>query len=389
MKRKFQGSVLAYLIAVIIALVVGIKLLIDSADFWAGFWAGITGQPTAHPEQETLVKTIIYVILGIILLTVFFSLKKRISKPVRKIYDGMKRVESGDLDAEIEASDGFEFKKMEEGFNSMVRGLREARDYQEEMAEKNRELYAEIAHDLKTPMTMILGYAKLLAAGDVPEDKQKEYLCTITEQTENANSLLEQMLEYAKLGSTEYKLDYKKHDLAECLRLAVSDSYLRFEEKGMSLDIDITEDPVEIEYDERQIKRVIYNLIGNVINHNPEGTAVDVSMKVGDLHVSGNDKATHVTSETDMTSATKATYATTSSNHLVQIIIADNGPLIAPELKDFLFDPFKTGDESRSKSGSGLGLSVAKKIVELHNGTLEYQESVKPGYKGFVITLPV
>ena len=250
----------------------------------------------------------------------------------------------------------FEFRKMEEGFNSMVRGLREARDYQEEMAEKNRELYAEIAHDLKTPMTMILGYAKLLAAGEVPEDKQKEYLCTITEQTENANSLLEQMLEYAKLGSTEYKLDYKKCDLAECLRLAVSDSYLRFEEKGMSLDVDITEDPVEIEYDERQIKRVIYNLIGNVINHNPEGTAVDVSMKVGDS--------------------------------TVQIIIADNGPLIAPELKDSLFDPFKTGDESRSKSRSGLGLSVAKKIVELHNGTLEYQESVKPGFKGFVITLP-
>ena len=367
MKRKFQGSVLAYLIALIIAIVVGINVLIDSADFWAGFWAGITGQPTAHPEQEALVKTIIYVILIIILLTVFFSLKKRISKPVRKIYDGMKRVESGDLDAEIEASDGFEFKKMEEGFNSMVKGLREAREYQEGMAEKNRKLYAEIAHDLKTPMTMILGYAKLLADGNVPEDKKNEYILTITEQTQNANSLLEQMLEYAKLGSTEYKLEFKEYDLAECLRLAVSDSYIRFEEKNMSLDVDIPDEPVILEYDERQIKRVIYNLLGNAINHNPDGTAVSVRLSLKDKD----------SSDVNSNPIRKS----------VEIIIADNGPLIDPDLKESLFDPFKTGDESRSKSGSGLGLAVAKKIVERHNGTLEYNDSLIPGFKAFVVTI--
>ena len=353
MKKKLKGNVLTYLIVLFAGALLTERFVEFIIDFSHGFMEGLKGTDYA-PEaltDTTWIKILVWSISAIIVLVVYIILKKRINSPVKKLSEGMHRVQEGDLDVEIEATDGFEFRQMEEDFNSMVRGLREARNYQEEMAEKNRELYAEIAHDLKTPMTMILGYAKILNEGGVSEDKQKEYLSTITEQTQNANALLEQMLEYAKLGSTEYKLEMKENDLAEVLRLVVSDSYLRFDEKKMTLDIDIPDEPVVYSFDERQMKRVFFNLIGNVINHNPENTAVKIGI------------------ESD------------------RIYIADNGPLISPELKDCLFDPFKTGDESRSKHGSGLGLSVAKKIVELHNGTLEYQESIFPGYKGFIIKL--
>ena len=360
MKKKLQGNVLTYLIVLFVGALLMEELVEIIVDFTHGFIMGMTGTeyvPGNTISNMPLAKVIIWGISVGIVLLVYIILKKRINAPVKKLSEGMQRVQEGDLNVEIEVTDGFEFRQMEEDFNSMVKGLREARNYQEEMAEKNRELYAEIAHDLKTPMTMILGYAKILNEGAVSEDKQKEYLSTITEQTQNANALLEQMLEYAKLGSTEYKLEMKESDLAELLRLVVSDSYLRFEEKHMTLDIEIPDEPVLCSIDERQMKRVFFNLIGNVINHNPEGTAVKIGLSV----IEGTEGA--------------------------RIYIADNGPLISPELKDSLFDPFKTGDESRSKHGSGLGLSVAKKIVELHDGTLEYQENIFQGYKGFVIAL--
>lgn len=369
MKKKKQMGLFTFLMVLFAGVILTGRLFESFVDFVHGFLSALNGEdvpPTALTDNSWI-KTMVWVISGLLVVLVYIILKRRINSPIKKLSEGMSRVQEGNLDTEIEATDGFEFGKMEEGFNSMVKGLREAREYQEEMAEKNRKLYAEIAHDLKTPMTMILGYAKLLADGNVPEDKKNEYILTITEQTQNANSLLEQMLEYAKLGSTEYKLEFKEYDLAECLRLAVSDSYIRFEEKNMSLDVDIPDEPVILEYDERQIKRVIYNLLGNAINHNPDGTAVSVRMSLKDKD----------SSDVNSNPIRKS----------VEIIIADNGPLIDPDLKESLFDPFKTGDESRSKSGSGLGLAVAKKIVERHNGTLEYNDSLIPGFKAFVVTI--
>ena len=348
MKKKGKGSILSFLFVLFVAAIFISKGTSAIADFWKGFQFGLSDKNTSDKISTIIIA---WTATIIILIIVFLILKKRVSLPMKKISESMQQVEAGNLDTEIKELDGFEFRQIEEGFNSMVKGLREARRLEEENAEKNRELYAEIAHDLKTPMTMVLGYAKLLSNDNIPEDKRKEYLTTITEQTETANTLLEQMLEYAKLGTTEYKLDIKTGDIAECLRLSAADNYIRFEERNMSLDIDIPDNPVLYDFDENQMKRVFYNLIGNITKHNPEGTSVRIVMK--------DDK----------------------------IYFADNGPLIDADLKDKLFEPFRAGEASKKTKGSGLGLSVAKKIIELHNAELEYKDEVFPDYKGFVISL--
>ena len=110
--------------------------------------------------------------------------------------------------------------------------------------------------------------------------------------------------------------------------------------------------------DAHRFRQILFNLIGNVIGHNPEGTKVKITLKCDEGHV--------------------------------EAWVADDGPLIGKELKDRLFEPFQTGDASRnSRGGSGLGLSVARKIVQLHGGDLEYREEIMQGYKGFVITMPL
>ena len=358
MKRKAKRNLQGFLIRLFLGALALVWIILSLKDFMNGVVAGYNSDSIESASLDEGLLLIMTAVFGsVLLIGLFLLLKKFVSDPVKRLSASMEKVRGGDLSVTMEAADSFEFGRMEESFNTMVVGLREAKELQSANEEKNRKLYAEIAHDLKTPMTMILGYAKLLSQGDMSEEAKKEYLETIVEQTEHANALLEQMLEYAKLGSTEYRLDRKEGDLAECLRQVVAESYYRFEDNNIELEVEIPDEGVFSHYDERQIKRIFYNLIGNVITHNPEGTKVKIMLKC--LH------------------------------DFIEIWVADNGPLIEEGLKDQLFEPFHAGATSYNrKGGSGLGLSVAKKIARLHEGDLEYRERLSEGYKGFVLTLP-
>lgn len=372
--RKRKKSLQNLLITLFLGAIFVAWALDSVADFLQGFTQAFTGNNDAPAVESSGTDIAMYIakFLSIIFVcVVFWIIKKKVSDPVKRLSKNMERVREGNLDADMEVVDSFEFGQMEKDFNSMVAGLREARALREENEEKNRKLYAEIAHDLKTPMTMILGYAKLLSKGDVPAENRQEYVSTIVEQTENANALLEQMLEYAKLGSTEYRLDMKEGNLAECLRQAAAENYLRLEEKKMELEVEIPKDTVVCKYDERQMKRVFNNLIGNVIRHNPEGTEVKIVMELSQKGSGDAPKDTDKVPDT------------------IEIRVADTGPLIEEGVKEHLFEPFHAGEESRNnRGGSGLGLSVAKKIAQLHGGDLEYREQLTEGYKGFVLTIP-
>lgn len=358
MKGKAKRNLQGFLVRLFVGALALVWFILSLKDFMRGVMAGYgSGEEKNVTMDEGLLYIITAIFGSLLIIGLFLLLKRFVSDPVKRLSASMEKVRGGDLSVTMKVGDRFEFGKMEENFNTMVMGLREAKELQRANEEKNRKLYAEIAHDLKTPMTMILGYAKLLSQGEVTQEAQKEYLGTIVEQTEHANALLEQMLEYAKLGSTEYRLDVKEGDIAECLRQVAAESYYRFEEKKMELDVEIPDEAIHSQFDERQIKRVFFNLIGNVITHNPEGTKVRIVMKRPD--------------------------------GFIEIWVADDGPLIEEGLKDQLFEPFHAGEASYTrKGGSGLGLSVAKKIARLHGGDLEYKERLAEGYKGFVLTLP-
>lgn len=324
-------------------------------DFARGFaegWNSVDGSKI----DTTVIKVIIWVIFIVIAALVIYF---RIIRPVRRISRSMEKVKQGNLDEQIRDLDGMEFGYIEESFNSMITSLKRARELENDTNEKNRKLYAEIAHDLKTPMTMIMGYARLIKEGDLDESTKERYLDTIIEQTGNANSLLEDMLEYAKLGSTEYKLTCENGDIAELLRQVTADSFPELEKKNMTVDVNIPQDHVFCSFDPTQMKRVFANLIGNAIKHNPNGINIVVSL---------DDRR--------------------SCGDGIEILVSDNGPKISDELQAGLFEPFRTGDDSRKTgNGSGLGLSVSRKIVMLHKGTLDYSQSRVPGYKSFVIRL--
>ena len=211
---------------------------------------------------------------------------------------------------------------------------REREEEQKEFGRKRNLMLSDIAHDLRTPMTTVNGYAKALADGMVVEpEKQLEYLQAIQNKSARMNDLIHLLFEYVKLDSEGFSLDRKETDLSELLRENAALIYADFEDAGMEFEIDIPEEVVSVSVDSIQFSRVITNLLNNAMKHNESGTHIKIGMY--------------------------------RKNGYIYILVADSGRRIPGELAEHLFEPFTKGDASRkSGSGSGLGLSIAKKIIE-------------------------
>ena len=224
--------------------------------------------------------------------------------------------------------------------------------------EKARNLMlSDIAHDLRTPITTIAGYSKALNDGMViSEEKKREYLEAIENKSERMSDLITLLFEYVRLDSDNFSLKKTRVDITELLRENAALLYADVEEKGMEFCIDIPEEPYMVEVDKLQFSRVITNLINNALKHNGSGTEIILEMKI--------------------------------IEHVIQIIVSDNGNLIPPILAAHIFEPFVVADASReSKGGSGLGLSIAQKIVQMHGGTLELKQYYEDHKKSFIINI--
>ena len=326
-------------------------------DFIVGFLAGWN---EISAEQSHRLYDGISLVLGIIIiaavgLVFYFGIAHKIGAPVKRLSEGMREVAKGNLSVRVEQKGSFEFSAMEKDFNHMAEQLERETESKRIREEKTRQLYADIAHDLKTPMTMVMGYAKLLESeNELTAESRKRYLSTIIEQTEHTNELLDSLLMLTKLGSESYELKREQKDIAECLRICAANCYPSLEAADIPLEISVPDRTVMFNFDELAMRRVFTNLLSNAAKHNPEHTAC------------------HIKLEEDLS--------------VIRIIIADNGPKIPDSLKGVLFDAFSVGDSSRNtKNGSGLGLSISKKIVERHAGKLFYLEEWGDGFKAFII----
>jgi len=338
----------------------------DFVDFFLGFFAGLFGleEEEAIRQYGDLSRTvggIVLVVVIIILLFVFRKVRRKVTEPIEQLAVGMERVSQGELDVKVPTDGDFEFEEIQLTFNRMVEELDKAKKARELQEQQNQQLYAGIAHDLKTPMTMIMGYAKVLESNrNLPEEDAMRYLQTIVEQTQQANNLLDSLLTYAKLENPAYALVRENKDLAEILRSCVAGIYPTMESNGIEVELDIPEESVEFNVDEPQMRRVFLNLLTNMVKHNPVGTGCRIVLR----------------ERVDLSQGEKG----------IQVIIADNGPKIGEDLQQRLFETFAVGDSSRNtKNGSGLGLSICKKIVERHDGRIQYVDEWEKGYKAFVM----
>ena len=229
--------------------------------------------------------------------------------------------------------------------------------FQKEYEKKRNLMLSDIAHDLRTPITTIAGYAKALNDGMVTgEDKKREYLEAIENKSDRMNNLINLLYEYVKLDSDRFVLKKEQVDLAELLRENAALLYPDVEEKGMEFVVDIPEHPCMVEMDPLQVSRVVTNLINNSIRHNEPGTTITLEFK--DVFYNR------------------------------EIIISDDGEPIEESVVEHIFEPFAVGDASRrTKGGSGLGLSIARRIVEMHGWSIDLFQNKRGYKKAFIINI--
>lgn len=233
--------------------------------------------------------------------------------------------------------------------------LAEEKERKEAYDRQRNLLLSDIAHDIKTPLTTVCGYARALVDDMVSEEeKRKEYLHAIYAKSLRMDDLITLLFEYVKMDSDGFSLHKEKADLGELLRENIALLYSDFEENDIELEIDIPEQVFPYEMDKVQFGRAITNVLTNAVRYNEKGTKVRVS-----LHED------------------------------YQLCIADNGTPIEDELAEHIFEPFSRGDRTRSTSGgSGLGLSISSKIIEMHGGELRLERQCSDGMvKAFVFSL--
>lgn len=229
------------------------------------------------------------------------------------------------------------------------------RESQRQIQEKDL-LYAAIAHDLKTPMTSVQGFAKALADGRIKPEDQQEIFEIIYRKSHTMNEMVNTLFDYARLGTEEFRLHLSELDVCTLVRDIAAEHYCDLEEHGIEPDIDIPEEQILIRADRTELRRAITNLIVNVYKHNPDGI--------------------------------KARFSVCSDHGKAEIRIADSGNAL-PEGMD-IFELFVTENTARTAGhGTGLGLAVTKRIIERHGGKLYVDTADANFTKAFVVKMTV
>jgi signal transduction histidine kinase len=311
-------------------------------------------------------------------------LARRLVRPIESIQIAAAKIGSGELDQQIVVSSNDELGALADEFNRMAAQLRESYAGLElkveertrelatalsELDEKSHELeaasqhksdfLANMSHELRTPLNAIIGFSQVLReeiVGGINE-KQSEYLEDILSSANHLLSLINDVLDLSKVEAGQVELEIAPFSLREALERGVVMVRERAVRDGVRVALVTDPDLDLVVGDERRVRQVIFNLLSNAVKFTPAGGAVDVSAE----QVDGE----------------------------VRVAVTDTGPGLAPDDHERVFDEFQqteTGIELRE--GTGLGLALSKRLVELHGGRIWVDSELGRG-STFVFTLPL
>lgn len=281
------------------------------------------------------------IILVCTALSVGLWIYRSIAAPLLKLKKATKSIKEGNLDFVLDVEGNDEFAELFQDFEDMRIRLKESAEEKILMDKENKELISNISHDLKTPITAVKGYVEGIMDGvaDTPE-KMERYVKTIYNKTNEMDHLINELTFYSKIDTNRIPYTFSKLNVEDYFGDCAEEIGLELETRGIELVYaNYVEGDVQVIADGEQIRRVIHNIIGNAIKYmdKPKGI-IQIRVKdVGDF---------------------------------IQIEIEDNGKGIGAKDIAYIFDRFYRTDVSRnsSKGGSGIGLSIVKKIMEDHGG---------------------
>ncbi len=256
---------------------------------------------------------------------------------------GLENRNNGNLDFTLEVENEDEIGKLCQDFEEMRIRLKESQEEKVQYDRENKELISNIAHDLKTPITAIKGYAEGIMDGvaSSPERLDK-YIRTIYNKANDMDRLIDELTFYSKIDTNKIPYTYSKINVSQYFRDCVEEVGLEMESKGIELGyFNYVDDSVVVIADAEQMKRVVNNIIGNSVKYLDKKKGI-INIRIKDV------------------------------GDFIEVEIEDNGKGIAPKDLPNIFERFFRADSSRNsaKGGSGIGLSIVKKIIEDHGGKI-------------------
>ena len=298
-------------------------------------------------------EAIIVIGIVIVLFSVCSSVRtvRRVKKEISEIADALEDIKNGNGNRRILAETHELVAPLAYAINDIILSYEKRLSACHQTDETNRQLMTSLSHDVRTPLTTLIGYLDAAHKGIVDGKERDDYIETARRKAHDLKEYIDVLFDWFKLGSNEFSMNIAESDLTELTRNILIDWIPIFEDTQVDFTIDIPEQPFRVQIDPDGYMRILNNLIQNVISHSH---------------------------------ADKIEIALSEQNRNIKILLSDNGIGIDKEDLKHIFDRLYKCDKGRSEKGSGLGLSIVHELVEKLNGTITADST--PG-KGTIFTL--
>ncbi|MBU9724696.1 HAMP domain-containing sensor histidine kinase [Diplocloster modestus] len=286
---------------------------------------------------------LITMLLGLMLVWLVIHLAV---KRIKKVNQGVTEIAGGNFDILLPEMGNDEMSELSHNFNIMAEELR-SNEY------LHKEFVSSVSHEFKTPIASMKGYAKALKEQTLSEEKRSQYLDILIEESGRLSNLATNLLRISELNHVVIQKQFQTIQLDEQIRDILIRLQNKWEEKDLNLELEL--DEIAYSCDEELLHNVWYNLLINAIKFSPTGGTLWITLKQQNTHI--------------------------------LFRVKDEGPGIAEEDQERIFHNFYKVDRSRNTEGNGLGLPLALKIVQLHEGTIRVESEPGRG-ASFIVELP-
>ncbi|SES79980.1 sensor histidine kinase [[Clostridium] polysaccharolyticum] len=289
------------------------------------------------------------VLLGAVLVILYFMLlTRKFSRDLMDITAGIQEISLGNFEYKIPIRNDSEFGAVAEKLNEMSDSVYLFLCDEQQNEDVKNELITSVAHDIRTPLTSIIGYLYLIVfRTDLQPEIKERYLKIAYDKSKRLEQLTEDLFSYTKYSTDEVKMHYEKIDLVKFMEQMADEFYPSFKEAQLEYDFQCEVPEAIIWADGNTLARAIGNLVSNAIKYGRDGKYINITLKQ------------------------EGAYAVVS--------VLNYGAVIPKEALKHIFERFYRVENSRAETtgGSGLGLAIAKRIVELHNGTIEARSDLE------------
>lgn len=311
----------------------------------------LTSAPPLNDSESGGYKITLSIIslgIGFFSFAIYFSFfTKKISNYLREINSGIKEFSAGNFNISIPLRENDEFTDIARNLNHMAKDIKFIMDLERNTEYKKNELITNVAHDLRTPLTSIIGYLDIVSNRSLSKEEQDKYIEIVYSKSKRLEKLIEDLFTYTKLEFGQMALHLGQVDMVKMMEQMLEEFYPSFCENGLEYNFTTDEKQVFVEADGNLLARAFGNLISNAIKYGKDGKNVNITI------------------ETDETKT--------------MISIINYGEIIPSKDIEKIFEKFYRVDSSRNdkSGGTGLGLAIAKNIINMHSGQISVRSTME------------